>query len=178
MANPIETAVAPIKAHAVERAEKDARAMVERIMAKLAECGWDAHLAAPFPSSRGSKADYVSGKAKYELFRFLTAQDPAHRPDYRLNSPEMRVRDDAKVERFIEEAKEMAALQYDAFVAKLVAKIGDTTAATLNGSHVWGHSILTVTLPNGTVERWKTQQIVNVSKLHKLFNQWPTRKVK
>jgi hypothetical protein len=29
----------------------------------------------------------------------------------------------------------------------------------------------------GTVERWKTQQIVNVSRLGKLFNQWPTRQL-
>jgi hypothetical protein len=54
----------------------------------------------------------------------------------------------------------------------------DHADASITGTHIWGHSVLTVTLPNGTVERWKTQQIVNQSKLGLLFNQWPSRKMK
>ncbi|MNE44768.1 hypothetical protein D3C80_1390130 [compost metagenome] len=79
---------------------------------------------------------------------------------------------------FVKQAQENASAQYDAFIAKLEAKIGEVTAAILSGEHVWGHSILTVTKADGTTEKWKTQMIVNVSVLGNLFNQWPTRKVK
>jgi hypothetical protein len=82
------------------------------------------------------------------------------------------------VERFITRAKEDAAAQYDSYVQKLIGKIGEVTAASLDGDHVWGFSYLTVTLPNGKKEVWKTQMIVNISKLGKLFNQFPTRKMK
>lgn len=61
-------------------------------------------------------------------------------------------------------------------MAKLIGKIGPVTSATIKGNHVWGHSVLTITNPDAVVEHWKTRQIVNVSKLGKLFNQWPTRK--
>jgi len=96
----------------------------------------------------------------------------------RNNDPEIiRISDDL-VARFIKIAKEDAAIQYDEFVAKLVIKIGKVTDATLFGNHVWSFSILTVTKEDGSIEKWKTQMIVNISKLGKLFNQWPTRKMK
>ena len=82
-----------------------------------------------------------------------------------------------KEERFVQSAMEMAAAQYDAFVDQAGGKIGKCDAASLAGSHVWGHSILTVA-KGETVERWKTQQIVNQSVLGTVFNQWPTRKLK
>lgn len=82
------------------------------------------------------------------------------------------------VEKFIQAAKADAAAQYEAFVAKLQQKIGEVKNATLKGNHVWSYSILTVEKPDGTVEHWKTQMIINVSKLGKMFNQFPTRKVK
>jgi hypothetical protein len=69
-------------------------------------------------------------------------------------------------------------MQYTAFIQKLEGKVGAHTAAALDGSHVWGFSILTVTKADGTVEKWKTEQIINVSVLGKVFNQWPSRKVK
>ena len=83
------------------------------------------------------------------------------------------------VEKFAASARETAAAEYDAFVAKLEAKIGDDVAAAeLAGNHVWNHSTLTITRTDGSVERWRTSMIINVSKLGKLFNQFPTRKAK
>lgn len=80
------------------------------------------------------------------------------------------------IERFIDEVKEATGGSFDAYVAKLVAKVGDCDSASVEG-YLWQYSILTVT-KGETVERWKTQQIVNVSCLGKAFNQWPTRKMK
>ena len=79
--------------------------------------------------------------------------------------------------KFVDDTMRDAAAQYDAFIAKLIRKIGDFDSATLTGSHVWGYSILTVTKGAAT-ERWGTRQIVNQSVLGKLFNQWPSRKIK
>ena len=82
-----------------------------------------------------------------------------------------------KVAKFIVDAQNEAARQYDLFVAKLVLKIGKAESATLEGNHVWDHSTLTV-VKAGNTERWNTKQIWNVSKLGKDFPQWPTRKLK
>lgn len=85
---------------------------------------------------------------------------------------------DERVARYVKTAREDAAAQYEAFVAKLTVKIGAVETATLAGRGVWSHSILTVTKSDGARENWKTQMILNVSGLGKVFNQWPTRKVK
>jgi hypothetical protein len=83
------------------------------------------------------------------------------------------------IERIVSAARTDASAQYIAFVAKLIKKIGDDVVdANLSGSHVWGYSYLTITRASGSKECWKTQQILNVSVLGTVFNQWPTRKVK
>jgi hypothetical protein len=84
----------------------------------------------------------------------------------------------AGVESYVTRIKKQAADEYQLFVKKLVAKIGDVLAADLDGNHVWSSSTLTVRKADGSVERWFTQQIVNVSCRGKYFNQWPTRKLK
>ena len=94
-----------------------------------------------------------------------------------MNDPVPVKMDREEIARFIKNSKEEAAAQYDAFVAKLIRKIGVVETAELTGNHVWSYSYLNVTKADGTKESWKTQMIVNVSKLGKLFNQWPTRKV-
>ena len=43
---------------------------------------------------------------------------------------------------------------------------------------MWSYSFLYVTTPSNGDQCWKTQQIINQSKLGKLFNQFPTRKIK
>ena len=68
------------------------------------------------------------------------------------------------------------ASSFDAYVEKLISKIGDCDSAELTG-HLWTHSVLTIVKGSNT-EQWKTQMIINVSCLGKLFNQFPTRKMK
>lgn len=172
--NLIESAVSHLRDSAIDRAAKESQIVIDRVLNDLSENNWDAQICAPFPSSRDS--DFVRGKSKYELYRMLTSRqdDMSRRP----HSPDIRKVNQKLQDQFIENAKRDAGIQYDAFVAKLVAKVGEVTEATLDGEHVWGYSILTVKKPDGEVQRWKTQMIINVSKLNKLFNQWPTRKVK
>ena len=172
--SPVEAAVAPLKEQAKARAEKEATALVLRVWEKLAEAGWDLNKAAPYPrSSHMSRIEYKQKVSRYHLFCSLIDTVSSRS----MCDPHIVKSSPAKEAVFIEKAVEMAAAQYDAFVAKLVGKIGPCDAASLNGSHVWGYSLLTVT-KGETVECWKTQQIVNQSVLGTLFNQWPTRKLK
>jgi hypothetical protein len=75
---------------------------------------------------------------------------------------------------------EGTALHYDSYVAKMNQKTNWPVAAVFRWGvgDVWGRSDLKVTLKDGSTEVWRTQVIVNVSKLGKLFNQWPSRRVK
>lgn len=172
---PIETAVAPMKKDAMERAEKEARAVIARVRDALDAHGWNIRSAAPYPDSfRMSSRDYHIAKGKRNLYSMLTTT--AEQYAYGAKADIVKLCP-VKVERYIQLERDAAAGAYDLFVMKLNRKVGAHVAASIRGNHVWGHSILTVTTPTG-VQRWKTQQIVNVSKLGLLFNQWPSRKIK
>jgi hypothetical protein len=173
IASQIEEAVLPLKADAIERAGKEAVDIIDRVRNKIEKAGFDLNVCAPFPKTFDPA--YRQKHSKYILFNSLTR---TRKSCLRGNEPRFADIDQNKVALFVEQSKTSAAVQYDAFVAKLSKKIGPVTAASLAGNHVWGFSILTVTKPNGEKENWKTQMIVNVSKLGTLFNQWPTRKIK
>ena len=174
MTNPVEAAVAPLKEQAIARAEQEAVKTVLRVWQQLADAGWDLNKAAPYPrSSRMDRVEYKKKVGRYHLFSSLVETVSSRS----MCDPHI-VKSSQKRERvFVEKAMEMAASQYDMFVAKLVGKIGKCDAASLSGSHVWGYSVLTV-VKGEAVERWQTQQIVNQSALGTVFNQWPTRKLK
>ncbi len=168
---PIALAVRPLREAARERARVDANAMVERVFADLMAHDWKLEAAAPYPSYRDrqtmGREAHDTARSKHALYQSLTTSDA-----------DGRVKPCAeKVQRHIEVAEWMAVFSYDSFTMKLIMKVGETKAATLTGNHVWGFSELTVTLPSGDKQRWRTQQIVNCSVLGKLFNQWPTRQV-
>lgn len=179
LSNPIVAAVAPLKEDAIKRAEEEANKLIVHITKVLAEHDNDLEKAAPYPKSCGpeyrSREDYMLKLSKHKLYGSVVKHRQGSR---RIYEPDFVDVYQPYVDKFVDQAKKDAAFQYDAFVVKLVKKIGDTTEATLSGNHVWGFSILHVTLADGTKQNWKTQQIVNVSKLGKLFNQWPTRKQK
>lgn len=174
---PVRIAVEPLLSQAEEAAEQYANKIIKNVMDDLAANGWDLQKCAPWPHGipYGSP-EYHLARSKNTLFASLTEPAPGQR-DYGLGAPDPRQRSEKLVRKFIKEARENAALQYESFIQKLENKIGGHSAAVLDGSHVWGYSILTVTTPEG-IQRWKTQTIINVSKLGKLFNQYPTRKVK
>jgi len=191
---PVGRVVHPLKADAVKDAGDRARATIERVRVGLDEAGWAINVAAPYPprSMSAWSADYRTISAKASLYRKLTKEDEAatrawhdaapeaeedRRAYFRAGRQEIVRMSERGMDRFIARAEEVAALEYDAFICKLVAKVGDCDDADLQGSHVWGHSILTVR-KGDEIERWKTQQIWNYSKLGNPYPQWPTRIVK
>lgn len=177
--SPIELAVAPLRADAIERAKQEAETAITNMREKLAEAGGDINKVAPYPRGLYGMQYYV-GRERYNRYHAVTIDDPAHGYQRSTigNAPYFVVFDEERVQRYITRRMEDAAADYDAFVKKLDAKIGKVKTATLHGNHVWGYSTLVVTKAGKVTEAWKTQQIVNCSKLGKLFNQWPTRQMK
>lgn len=177
--NPIEIAVAPLREDAKKRARDEARLFIAEATAELQANEWDIEKAAPYPMNIGHGFAYHLARAKYDDFHAITTSDPVK--GYQAlgrSSPYFVVMDDKKKQTFIDKREEQACREYDAFVAKLIKKIGPTKSATLEGNHVWSFSILYVVLENGEHQRWNTKQIVNRSVYGKLFNQWPSRKMK
>lgn len=174
--NPVEAAVAPLRADAVTNAEQYARKRIAAAAAALAAAGNDLQICAPYPNSRKlSTYDYQAAMTTYRFFHMICKSRQGSR---RISEADFADVDAAMVERFVELSKSNAAAQYDAFVNKLVTKIGSVKSAVLQGNHVWSYSVLTVVTASGETQNWKTQTIVNVSKLGTLFNQWPTRLLK
>lgn len=173
----IAKVVAPLKNDAMDKAEQFARAIIADVAKQLKEAGNDLEKCAPYPSSLnyGSRGEYMAKLAKYTLFHKLCRSRASSRSMHDPNFADMDSNYKAK---YIKEAREDAAFQYEAFIIKLDKKVGPVSAALLEGNHVWGYSFLTVRIPSDAVQIWKTQHILNVSKLGKVFNQFPTRQVK
>jgi hypothetical protein len=170
----IAECVEPLRTSAMDRAEQFAREYADRLLADLAACGGDAEVFAPYPKNNMGRGAYLAAQLKYGLVRRLT--NPVKSGSRSPRDPDFRVPNPVGVGKFVEEARQDADRQYSAFIAKLESKIGPHSDATLHGDHVWSYSVLTVETPTGRQD-WKTQQILNVSKLGKVFNQWPTRLV-
>lgn len=173
--NVIEQAVAPLKSKAMDAAEQYARRVIAWYLEKLAAANWDAQVAFPRPRSfKMSRNEYHKAQAQRQVMMLVTESAGY---SSRIDGPEMRKQSDAAEARFIEMARIDARLNYDAYVAKLVSKIGEADSAELSGDALWTYSVLKVA-KGDKIERWKTRQILNVSKLGKVFNQFPTRLMK
>lgn len=176
----IAAAVEPIRTLAVAEAKKQAEETIERLAKKMAENFWNLDAVAPRPNSlKDGRREYQTKKAVRAAYENIFTIVPRSSFTYEPHRPVLLQRDSAREERFIKTCMEAANAQFDSYVAKLTAKVGEVVEAELTaGRHVWGFSVLSVKKPDGSREDWKTQQIMNVSVYGKLFNQWPTRKVK
>ena len=162
----IAAAVEPLRAFAKEHAAKGAAELADRSIAAYEAD--PASIDPTFETIRSlGRTECALHSAKVARLRSLTTVKGGKF-----------VGDDKKVAAFIKDAEERASAQYTAFIQKLEMKVGEHTAATLEGNHVWFTSLLTVTKADGSTEKWFTQQIANISKLGRPFPQWPSRKVK
>lgn len=153
--HPVAIAVEPERVKATEWAKERAEKTCREIGEGLARFDGEINRYAPYPSNRDMwEADYKAKVARYHLIHKLTHKSPDPREGNVLNP--------AACNRFVLDAMAEASSSYDAFIEKLVGKIGDCDSATLDGSHVWGESLLTVR-KGDKVEYWRTTQIVNRS---------------
>lgn len=168
VATPIALAIAPLRKEAADDAREWAQRDAASARARLPVGNFDLDTIAPSWTPGASKAERaVAAELRAYLMQFL---DPVW-GGYWIWS-------DERVRRYVERTVRETEAAFDAFVLKLDGKVGAHTAAELIAGATWGYSILRVTLADGTVQKWKTQRIVNCSSLGKLFNQWPTRLVK
>lgn len=174
--NPIEAAVAPMKAEAIARQVAKAEEMLNKAYTVLEEAGFNMDVVAPLPKSTLGREAYKQAMARRDYFKSITTYD-RRQFSRKANEPELRFPCEEAKARVLKMAEEAAAASYEAYVAKLCKKVGDCEKAEIQG-WLWDYSFLTVTKADGSVERWKTQMIINCSALGKLFNQWPTRKMK
>jgi hypothetical protein len=174
MTHPVFAAVAPMRAAAQDEAARLTREAIDAALAQLAAADWNMEAVAPYPSSRLNRYDYAQAKAKRAFLSSLV--ESSQRRD--ITGREWYVRaSDALIARVIERAREDASFSIEAFAIKLAQKIGECVSASVVGHDVWRRSTLTVRKADGSIEQWRTQRILNVSVLGKLFNQWPTRRV-
>jgi hypothetical protein len=179
--NPIEIAVSPLKDLAIERAAQAAHRRVESLREQLKENDYNINAVAPYPDYH--KMSRIEFQVKVEYHRWakrMVKTNPNRPPSYQQGLPHYVVMNSSAVASFFDDVRKQAAAHYEAYVAKLNHKIGKVTEATLTYCRhdVWDDSILTVTKVDGTTERWSTKIILNHSVHGKLFNQWPTRKLK
>lgn len=172
----VAEAVKPLRDQAIATAKERAESYVASGIKKLEEGNWDREIVAPYPDRCGSRNEYHTKRANYEFIRCISK--PVSTFSHRPNTPDPGVLNEEGCQNFINRCMRDAAASYDAYVAKLDSKIGETVTAQLIGDHLWSHSIIEVSKADGSVQRWKTQMIINISSLGKLFNQWPTRLMK
>lgn len=171
--NPIYAAIAPQKADAVARAQEYTREQLNAFAAKF-PVGADFKALAPRPDSfRTGREQYKRMMAFRSLAQRVVEVTHGGWPEYTETVAGV---DEDGIERLVAEAGEEAAASFDAYVAKLTAKVGPCEQAGVEGN-LWSRSRLSVR-KGPVVEQWITQQILNFSVYGKAFNQWPTRKCK
>lgn len=156
-----------------------ANKQLDRVIAELERDGMDARINFDYPSSSKfrTRDAYKQQEAKYnfrcKFFKSRKCSISMSEPDFvdlKANAREM----------IAAEAAKLAKLSLEGFIAKLAAKIDATGIKVETVSYEGSiapaqYSFLKV---NGGAQVWKSQMILNVSSLGKLFNQWPTRLMK
>jgi uncharacterized protein YoxC len=92
--------------------------------------------------------------------------------------PNIRVEDKKAIKSMLKETAQAAQLNYDSFIAKIVGKVGEPVVDAELKGNIWTGCTLTVETKEGETQVWDTKIIVNISKLGKVFNQFPTRRKK
>ena len=174
--NLIANAVAPLKQQSIDSAVAFATAQVERMLNKLEEAGWDANVVNP-PLRTGyyNRETYMRHQNTRNFISIITKSAKISRSP---RDPDICVKDEQGIARYLEQTAKDAGVDFEAFVHKLNAKVGEVVSAELGSDNVWFDSYLVVVKPEGEKQVWNTQIITNYSKYGKAFNQFPTRQVK
>ena len=184
-ATTIADAVEPFKAASIAEAKDSAERRIERLYTDLSAHNWDINAAFPYPyggANRMSRNEYEMAKARRAFAESVTVRDESKPSGYRISDPYFVVRDDARMADFIRIAEMDAICQFDNFIVKLEGKVSavapiETVQFDMAASP-WSNSTLTVNHVGGEISVWRTKQIINVSKLGRLYNQWPTNRMK
>lgn len=184
--NKIVKAVAPLKERAMLNTRARCHQEIELLKTELAKVDFEVDRYAPEPRPYSNKDHPMRGTPHYAMMfekrRKVYQNFTARKRDYQYDDkrPVIVDFDPEKAGKYFENEVARAVASYNAWVCKLIGKIGDVSQAKLRNPNadLWGFSFLEVVSVTRGAEVWKTQEIVNCSKLGRYFNQWPTRKVK
>lgn len=154
-----------------KRAADEAKAFVGRLLDNLKKNGWDLDKTVPISGRYESRTE----RERRRTYEMVTKAAQSSRS---FKDPNIRVKDQAKINRYVEMNVKGAEDAYRSFMAKMIQKIGKPVIdATMTGN-IWTNANLTVTTDDGEQQVWSTKMIINFSKYNKMFNQFPSRRKK
>jgi hypothetical protein len=127
--------------------------------------------------SRMSRSYNMDVQRYYESFTDAVNPQSSHFRS-KLREPNIRVEDKKAIKSMLKETAQAAQLNYDKFIAKIVGKVGEPVVSAELKGNIWTGCVLTVETKEGETQVWDTKIIINISKLGKVFNQFPTRRKK
>lgn len=182
------TATAAARAIYVERAIKLELDHLEHLITEMKKVDMDMEKFAPYPNGRMGGIAYMIALASHETVRkHFTTDTARNTSSLRPGQPHYMVLKPAARANLRKNTTLEANALFDAFLYKQAAKIeldmfvGDRIqSATLTGV-IWDGCVLTIVVRDLALSDrelvWSTKCILNRSIYHKLFNQWPTRRV-
>jgi hypothetical protein len=171
--NPIITVLNANLEELLHVVDTNYRAYLQTIIDRVVACDSNIDKAFPSPSANLSHNEYHAKSVLRYLAKEIHILPPVHPSHLPLLSEGV---DQNGVDFLVKRHQKDTIERYEQYVNKLINKVGDCDSATVTGD-LWNYSILTIT-KGAVVERWKTSMILNVSKNGKVFNQFPTRKIK
>jgi hypothetical protein len=182
----VTAALAPTEAILAAEYDRQLNAQFSKFVAQLVADGMDAEKSYSYPSSSMGRERYMLQVAAH---KYMQSHSKGVQCSRSFKDPDIRTVDEnATRAKFTPAANKMAKMALEGYCAKLAAKL-DARAKEINvpvesvkyqgGLNPWGYSHVYVNHPTvcGAAQIWRTQMIINVSCLGKVFNQWPTRRV-
>ncbi len=155
---------------------EQARKFLDSKINELEKAQWDLNKVAPAPSSLLGRSEYKIAQDKRNLYMSITSGKSSTIPNRDL--PYIRNPDSNKIASYINKTVESAESSYNEFIAKMVSKIGKPVIEADLKGNIWTNATLTVKTDDGEIQKWSTQIIINFSKYQRMFNQFPTRRIK
>ncbi len=137
------------------------------LMEQLKKGNWDINVVAPRATSKMGREQYRWSSSYRQMLLSITDGSD----DIRSPSPK-------KKDKYVQIAIEQAQDSYMAWVYKMIDKIGAPVVKASVSGDPWVRSRLEVETKDGELQTWDTKMIINYSKYHKPFHQFPSRKEK
>jgi hypothetical protein len=148
----------PFRNDYVEEARKKATQWIKSMKNRITEAGGINEIAPPVTQQDLKNLSYKERDEKQkrrDFWEFIESIDSSE---------------------YVEEQAKIADASYEAWIFKLMSKIGKKVVDANMTGNPWTGSSLSVETEDGENQIWNTQMILNTSKLGKLFNQFPTRR--
>jgi hypothetical protein len=171
--------LAPYLTEMKKRYRDSGKQFVTTTEKNLKEHDWDLNKLVPRMKNIYDRKAYIEYQRYKQKIQTITTPDKDKNPIVlRFDGPYYLQMAPGKIEAFLKSMEKDAEESFDSYIAKLAQKIGQEIKSADVQGNLWNGSVLEVVTLANEVQRWKTQIIINRSKLGLLFNQYPTRLMK